>query len=107
MILIGLFLGVALQWVATLGRKVRVVRPFLGGEVPAAADDRFRMPGTQFYETMNRIPVLRALLKHGQAGAMDPYRWLGRYGHGVVEILRARHTGLLSLYVTWWWWAFR
>jgi formate hydrogenlyase subunit 3/multisubunit Na+/H+ antiporter MnhD subunit len=101
LILIGLFLGLGLRWVGTAGRKVRVVRPFLGGEVPAATDDRFRVPGTQFYETMTRIPVLRTLLKHGQLGAMDPYRWCGRYGHGVVEILRARHTGLLSLYVTW------
>jgi len=101
LIFIGLVLGLVLRWVGTAGRKVRVVRPFLGGEVPAATDDRFRVPGTQFYETMTRIPVLRTLLKHGQLGAMDPYRWLGRYGHGVVEILRARHTGLLSLYVTW------
>jgi formate hydrogenlyase subunit 3/multisubunit Na+/H+ antiporter MnhD subunit len=101
LILIGLVLGVALRWIAAWGQKVRIVRPFLGGEVAAATDDRFRVPGTQFYETMNRIPVLRTLLKHGQMGAMDLYRWCGRYGHDVVEVLRAGHTGLLSLYVTW------
>ncbi len=101
LIVIGLVLGVVLRWVAMAGRKVRVVRPFLAGEVPAAGDDRFRVPGTQFYETLTRIPVLRTLLKHGQAGAMDLYRWTGRYGHTLVEMLRAQHTGLLSLYVAW------
>lgn len=101
LIFIGLVLGVALRWVGAAGRKMRVVRPFLGGEVPGAGDDRFRVTGTQFYETLNQIPVLRTLLKHGQAGAMDLYHWMGQYGHTVVEMLRARHTGLLSLYVAW------
>jgi formate hydrogenlyase subunit 3/multisubunit Na+/H+ antiporter MnhD subunit len=101
LIFIGLILGVILRWVASAGRKVRVVRPFLCGEVPGPRDDRFRVPSTQFYETLDRIPLLRTLLKHGQAGAMDLYRWMGRYGHALVETLRAQHTGLLSLYVAW------
>jgi hypothetical protein len=101
LIFIGLILGVILRWVASAGRNVRLVRPFLGGEVPGPRDDRFRVPGTQFYETLDRIPVLRTLLKHGQAGAMDLYRWTARYGHALVEVLRAQHTGLLSLYVAW------
>ena len=82
-------------------RKVRIVRPFLAGEVPAAGDDRFRVPGTQFYETIGKLPLVGPLLASGQAGAMDLYHWSGRHGHTFVEALRARHTGLISLYVAW------
>ena len=39
LLLIGILLGMILVWLT--GQKVRVVRPFLAGEVPAATDDRF------------------------------------------------------------------
>ena len=68
-------------------RKVRIVRPFLAGEVPAAGDDRFRVPGTDFYETIGRLPLVGPLLKHGEGGAMDLYYWFGKYGHRLVEML--------------------
>ena len=98
---IGVLLGTALVGIATWRRKVRVVRPFLAGEVPAADDDRFRVPGTHFYETIAKLPFVGALLGHGEAGAMDPYHWFGKHGKSLVELLRAQHTGLLSLYVAW------
>jgi len=101
LIFIGVLLGTALVWIATWRRKVRVVRPFLAGEVPAADDDRFRVPGTHFYETISKLPFVGVLLRHGEAGAMDPYHWAGKYGKTLVELLRAQHTGLLSLYVAW------
>jgi len=101
LILLGLMLGLMLVWIATRGRRVRIVRPFLAGEVPAPGDDRFRVPGTGFYETIQKLPVLGGLLRQGQGGAMDAYHWAGTYGHALVELLRAQHTGLLNLYVVW------
>jgi len=101
LILVGIFLGGALVWISTRRQRRRVVRPFLGGEVPAASDDRFRMPATDFYRTIAALPVIGALLAHGEIGAMDPYHWSSHYGHGVVEALRRMHTGLISLYVVW------
>jgi hypothetical protein len=32
---------------------------------------------------------------------MDLYYWSGKHGGTLVQLLRAQHTGLLSLYVTW------
>jgi formate hydrogenlyase subunit 3/multisubunit Na+/H+ antiporter MnhD subunit len=101
LILIGILIGMGFVWVFTRGTKVRIVRPFLGGEVPAASDDRFRVPGTHFYETISKLPIIGALLKHGQGGAMDLYHWSARYGGTLVELLRKQHTGLISLYVAW------
>jgi len=101
LILIGILLGLGLVMVVSIGRKVRVVRPFLAGEVPVSTDDRFRVPGTHFYETIARLPLIGPLLRQGESGAMDVYHWSGRHGHTFVEMLRAQHTGLLSLYVAW------
>ena len=98
---IGIVLGLLFVWVRTRRGGVRVVRPFLGGEVAAAADGRFRVPGTHFYETIGRLPGIGALLRHGEDGAMDVYHWSGKHGHALVDVLRKAHTGLVSLYVAW------
>ncbi len=99
LVLIGVGGGLALLGVFAL-KRVRVVRPFVAGEI-FIGDDRVRVPGTGFYETIRQMPLLGALMKHGERGAMDLYRWLGRYGGGVVGVLRSQHTGLVSLYVAW------
>jgi len=101
LILIGIVLGLILVAISTGLKKVRVVRPFLGGEIAGPDDDRFRVPGTHFYETIDRIPIVGTLLKQGQQGAMDVYHWLGRHGQTFIEVLRSGHTGLVSLYVAW------
>ena len=105
LILIGIIGGLILLGIGKVGQKVRIVRPFLAGEIgltpSGELDDRFRFPGTGFYETVSRLPVLRTLLSHGQRGAMDPYHWSGRFGSTIVSLLRAQHTGLICLYVAW------
>jgi formate hydrogenlyase subunit 3/multisubunit Na+/H+ antiporter MnhD subunit len=101
LILLGIAIGLGFVWVSSFGRRIRVVRPFLGGEVPAPTDGRFRVPGTQLYETIRKLPAVGGLLDNGQAGAMDVYHWSGKHGGTLVQLLRAQHTGLVSLYVTW------
>ncbi len=101
LIVIGIAIGLGFVWVSTRKQRVRVVRPFLAGEVPADTDDRFRVPGTHFYKTLSELPLIGPLLKHGQMGAMDVYHWSGRHGQTLVELLRRQHTGLISLYVAW------
>ncbi len=101
LLVIGLLLGSLFVWVSSRKTRMRVVRPFLAGEVAAPNDDRFRVPGTHFYETIAKLPVIGPLLAHGQDGAMDPYHWSGKHGNTFVQLLRAQHTGLLSLYAAW------
>ena len=101
LIIIGVLLGVVFVWVSSRKTRIRVVRPFLAGEVPAPSDDRFRVPGTHFYETIAKLPIIGPLLAHGQDGAMDLYHWSGKHGNTFVQLLRSQHTGLLSLYAAW------
>ena len=101
LILIGILLGVIFVGLFAWKQKVRIVRPFLAGEVAGPTDDRFRVPGTHFYETIAKLPVIGPLLAQGEAGAMDPYHWSSRHGNTFVQWLRGLHTGLISLYVAW------
>ena len=101
LILIGVLMGMIFVALFTWKKRVRVVRPFLGGEVAAATDDRWRVPGTHFYETIGKLPIIGPLLEQGEAGAMDPYHWSGWHGNTFVQLLRRMHTGLISLYVAW------
>jgi len=101
LIALGMAIGLGLVWIATRKAKVRVIRPFLAGEVPQADDGRFRVPGTAYYETVAKLPGLGGLLRTGQEGAMDLYHWSGKYGQTLVNVFRAQHTGLLGLYVAW------
>ncbi len=102
LIALGILGGLALLGIGVLGSKIRVVRPFYSGEIqPQLAHQRFRVPGTHLYETIAKISLIGPLLAQGEAGAMDPYHWSGKYGKGIVETLRAQHTGLISLYVAW------
>ncbi|HUS91558.1 MAG TPA: complex I subunit 5 family protein [Phycisphaerae bacterium] len=101
LIVIGFLIGLGFLWVASRPRRIRIVRPFLGGEVPVPGDDRFRVPGTHFYETVAKLPGIGPLLFHGGRGAMDLYYWSGKHGNSLVQMLRAQHTGLVSLYVAW------
>ena len=101
LILIGVLLGLLMVWLLAVQKKVRVVRPFLAGEVAGPGDDRWRVPGTHFYETVQKLPVLGPLLGQGEGGQLDPYNWSKRYGKRFVDLLRGLHTGLLGLYVAW------
>ncbi len=66
LILIGTACGMILSGILATGR-VRVVRPFLSGEIgtgpDGTGDDRFRIRGTDFYETLHRLPIVRILMK--------------------------------------------
>ncbi len=95
---LGVALGLALYAVGGVTRA-RTVDPFLAGERFGVRPPFYA--GTQFYVTVQKLPFLGALLRDGEAGAFDVYRWAGLLGGVVVAGLRALHSGLLTLYVSW------
>lgn len=80
-------------------RMRRVVDTFVAGERFGNKPPFFS--GTQFYVTMQKLPILGGLLKDGEAGAFDVYRWVGLFGSVITRALRSIHSGLLNLYVLW------
>ena len=95
LILLGVVIGLGLMILMKVSKSIRVVRPFLAGEVPPEPDDRFRVPGTHFYETIARLPGIGPALRHGEAGAMDPYHWSARHACSLVELLRRQRSEVL------------
>ena len=93
---------------------VRVVPVYLGGETAGegSADSLStpyarnrgladtRVLGTEFYETVRDLPLLRTLYNRGENGSWDIQR-LGRLASPVGRALSALHSGALSTYVIW------
>lgn len=98
LILVGLVIGVGFYLVGR-GFKVREAPTFIGGET--VADDRSRVAGTGFYDSIRELPLIRTLYRDADAGAFDPYHLGGRYGGNLVELLRGLHGGILPIYVGW------
>jgi len=97
-----ILLGVLIGLVGCLllgGRRLRVAPPFLGGE--RLPGDLERLPGTDFYRTVSEMPFFRTVFKDAEGGAYDVYYLGGKYGLALVELLRRCHTGVLTLYVSW------
>lgn len=98
LLIAGLLIGILVA-VVIPSMRIRIVRPFYGGET--VRSDAPRVPGTTFYETLRQMPIVRTMLQDGERGGYDIYHVGGRYGGGIVELLRAIHTGELPLYVSW------
>jgi len=99
LILIGVGLG-ALVYLYSRALRVRVVENFVAGE-DSTSDALWHVSGTQFYETIRRLPGLRVVFGDAQVGAFDVYRLAGQYGRTLVEHLRGWHSGLLAAYASW------
>jgi len=99
LILIGVLVG-GLVYLYSRALRVRVVDNFVAGE-DSTSDELWHVSGTHFYETIRRMPGLRVIFGDASVGAFDLYRLVGQYGNGLVERLRAWHTGLLAVYASW------
>jgi len=98
LILVGIIIGVGFYLIGR-GFKVREVPTFIGGE--SVTDDRSRLSGTGFYNSIHELPVIETMYRDADSGAYDVYHLGGRYGGRVVELLRRLHSGVLPVYVGW------
>ncbi|TFH35782.1 MAG: hypothetical protein E4G93_03180 [Dehalococcoidia bacterium] len=110
---LALLLGYGFYLVSRHG-KMRTVSVYLGGETAGEgsgdslstayarnqglADTRVR--GTEFYDSIRELPVLRALYDKGESGVFDIQR-LGKVARPVGRALSVLHSGRLSTYVAW------
>lgn len=98
LILVGIIMGAGFYLIGR-GFKVREVPTFIGGEL--VTDDRSRLSGTGFYNSIRELPVIETMYRDADSGAYDVYHLGGRYGGRVVELLRRLHSGVLPVYVGW------
>ena len=81
------------------GFKVRRTGTYIGGE--RMPEEFGHYSGTNFYDTINRLPGIKGVYQDAERQAFDIYHIGGRFGGVIVETLRRCQTGRLSLYVSW------
>lgn len=97
LILIGIALGLIIYLISRM--RVRRAEVFIGGE--RLEEETTRVAGTEFYDTVRELKVISTIYNDADQGVFDLYVWGGRYGGRIVELFRAAHTGVLSLYLAW------
>ena len=98
LIIAGLLLGLVILWLSRL--KVREDEMYVGGEIGKYAE-RFRFPGTEFYQTVRQLGPLAAMYRHSEALWYDLYHLLRRLVLYASGALKALHSGVLSTYLAW------
>ena len=117
LLLVALLIGYGLYALSRPG-KLRVVSTYIGGEtVGEGSTDTLstgyarnrgiadtRVLGTEFYDSIRRLPGLSVLYDKGEAGVFDIQR-IGKIARPIGRALSAAHSGRLSAYVSWVVWA--
>ena len=93
----GLAVGVAIYLVGTVSHA-REDAPYTGAEVN---DEDFSFGGSDFYETVTRVPPLTVLYVRAKEKFYDLYELGYRLVGYLGGALRVLHGGILYQYVTW------
>jgi len=97
--IVGLAIGLVIYLLGNIA-KTRTVEPFIGGET-LASNPEMRLSGTQFYNTIQEIGLLKAMYKSAENKAFDIYEVGTKFTFGFNKLLRAMHNGILSSYLAW------
>ena len=99
LIIIGLVLGVIIFKLKGLKPVLREDKAFVGGE--AIDLDVSPVTGTEFYNTIKELGILRAVYKKAEAGLFDIYEQGKKFTFSLSGIFQYLHNGILSTYLVW------
>jgi NADH:ubiquinone oxidoreductase subunit 5 (subunit L)/multisubunit Na+/H+ antiporter MnhA subunit len=99
LLLIGLVVGVIIYFIGKSFKPRRVATYYGGNKID---DEDVRVPGTGFYETIEKLPILRTMYHDNESGVWDPDYFFSSIIDGVViRGLKFMHSGNLSTYLSW------
>jgi len=99
LIIIGLVLGLLVFKLKWLRPALRQDTAFIGGEILGLEESR--VTGTEFYNTIKELGLLRTLYKRAEAGFFDIYEQGKRFISSISGILQYLHNGVLPTYLVW------
>ncbi len=99
LLVIALLIGLFVYWISGLFSRLRRVPTWVGGS--QHDPERAYFPGTEFYRTIQRLPVISSLYGYQSRGFFDIYELGSRFSVGVASYFSNLHSGVLSTYVTW------
>lgn len=99
LIILGLVLGLLIFKLKELKLNIRKDTTFVGGEILDLKE--FKVSGTEFYNTIKEMGLLRAIYKKAEAGFFDLYIQGKRGTFFISDILQYLHNGILPTYLVW------
>ena len=98
LIIIGLLLGAAIFNAGRMKSAVRQDSSFIGGEPLDLTQNR--VSGTEFYNTVRELGILKAVYRKAEAGRFDIYEQAKKI-FSFSRILQFLHNGVLPTYLVW------
>lgn len=99
LLIVGALAGLIIYFLGTI-RKVRVTKIFVGGEEVDKNPD-MRLSGTEFYNTISDIGLLKGIYRMAERKVFDVYEVGTKITFGISGILRFIHNGVLPSYLAW------
>jgi formate hydrogenlyase subunit 3/multisubunit Na+/H+ antiporter MnhD subunit len=99
LIIIGLLLGILIFKLRGLAPIIRQDATFVGAETFDLKDSP--VTGTEFYNTIKELGLLRAIYKRAEAGFFDIYEQGKNTVFGIGKFFQYLHNGILPTYLVW------
>jgi NADH:ubiquinone oxidoreductase subunit 5 (subunit L)/multisubunit Na+/H+ antiporter MnhA subunit len=99
LIVISIIIGFLIYLVGTV-TKTRTAEIFVGGET-VEQHPEMRVSGTEFYETIRQIGILKAIYKLAEKKVFDIYEVGVKFTLAFNKVLRYIHNGILLTYLSW------
>ncbi|MCD6166168.1 hypothetical protein J7K19_05635 [bacterium] len=99
LILVGIAIGIIIYLLGSVA-QTRETEIFVGGEIVKEHPD-MRISGTEFYNTIQEIGLLRYIYKAAEKKFFDLYEVGSKITFGFNRILSYLHNGILPSYLSW------
>jgi formate hydrogenlyase subunit 3/multisubunit Na+/H+ antiporter MnhD subunit len=99
LIITGLIIGLLIFKLKAIRAPVRSDAAFVGGELKDFSKDR--VAGTEFYDTIKELGLLRSIYKRAEEGVFDIYGQGKKLIFSFSGALQYLHNGILPTYVVW------
>lgn len=99
LILSGIIVGMVIYLCGKIG-ETREANVFVGGETIADVP-QMRISGTEFYNTIKELGLLKAIYQRAQRGFFDIYEQGKNLIFGIGRFFQYLHNGILPTYLVW------
>ncbi|HAZ10283.1 MAG TPA: hypothetical protein DCY56_04160 [Candidatus Omnitrophica bacterium] len=96
-LLVGLLVGIIIYMLGNF-KGVRISDSYIGGE---DVQEDMRLSGTEFYNTVKEIRLLRFIYKKAESGFFDIYEQGKSIVFGIGGFFQYLHNGVLPTYLVW------
>jgi len=98
LVIFGLALGLLIFKLKRLKPTIRQDTAFIGGSLDLKQD---RVSGTEFYNTVKELGILKGIYKKAELGFFDIYEQAKIIVFGIGKPLQHLHNGILPTYLVW------